>query len=66
MSEIAKDYQLKNKLRDKIKQKRVMRMNKAQKQNEINTYYDKLGVTPEQIKAMEKQLQKLKNNVPYR
>ena len=60
---------LKAKLCNKMNQKKVGRMNKHQKKKEMNKYCDQLGISPdqlEQFKALGEQLEKLKNNVPYR
>lgn len=61
--------ELKNKLKSKMEAKRAGRMNKQQKKNEMNKYFEELGIKPEevdQLKAIGKQLEKLKNNVPYK
>ena len=60
---------LKAKLRNRMNQKKLGRMNKHQKNQEVNKYCDQLGITSEQLEqfqALGKQLEKLKNNVPYR
>lgn len=60
---------LKEKLRSKINQKKLGRMNKNQKKEEVNKYCNQLGITSEQLEQFQslgKQLEKLKNNVPYR
>ena len=60
---------LKAKLRNRMNQKKLGRMNKHQKNQEVNKYCDQFGITSEQLEqfqALGKQLEKLKNNVPYR
>lgn len=60
---------LKAKLSEAMKRKKLGRMNKHQKKLEVDKYCDQLGITSEQIeqfKEMGKQLEKLKNSVPYR
>lgn len=56
---------LKEKLRQKMVQKRVGRLNNVQKKEQLDKYCNQIGITPEQLdqfKSMGKQLQKLKNN----
>lgn len=63
-----KRKRLKEKLRQKMEQKRVGRLNNGQKKEQLNKYCNQLGITPEQLeqfKSMGEQLQKLKNNNPY-
>ena len=63
-----KRKRLKEKLRQKMEQKRVGRLNNGQKKDQLNKYCNQLGITPEQLeqfKSMGEQLQKLKNNNPY-
>jgi len=63
-----KRKRLKEKLRQRMEQKRVGRFNKGRKKEQLNKYCNQLGITPEQMdqfKSMGEQLQKLKNNNPY-
>jgi len=57
---------LKAKLRQKMEQKRVGRLNKGQKKEQLDKYCGQLGITSNQLdkfKSMGEQLQKLKNNI---
>ena len=63
-----KRKRLKEKLRQRMDQKRVGRLNKGQKKEQLNKYCNQLGITAEQMdqfKSMGEKLQKLKNNNPY-
>lgn len=58
-----KRKRLKEKLRQKMEQKRVGRLNKGQKKEQLNKYCNQLGITPEQLdkfKSFSEQLQKTK------
>ena len=57
---------LKAKLRAKMDQKRVGRMSKKQQKVELDKYCKKMGVSAEQMKQMKDQIEKLKNNIPYK
>ena len=60
---------LKAKLHNKMNQKKIGRMDKYHKKQEVDKYCNQLGITPEQLEQFQslgKQLEKLKNNVPYR
>ena len=57
---------LKAKLRNKMNQKKLNRMSKSQKKQEVNKYCDQLGISSDQLEQVSKQLEKLKNNVPYK
>jgi len=60
-----KRKRLKQLLRQKMEQKRVGRLNKEQKKEQLNKYCNQLGITPEQLdqfKSMGEQLKNLKNN----
>lgn len=44
-----KRKRLKEKLRQKMEQKRVGRLNNGQKKEQLNKYCNQLGITPEQL-----------------
>ena len=58
-----KRKRLKEKLRQKMEQKRVGRLNKGQKKEQLNKYCNQIGITPEQlaqVKSMSEQITKTK------
>ena len=58
-----KRKRLKEKLRQKMEQKRVGRLNKGQKKEQLNKYCNQIGITPEQLdqfKSMSEQITKTK------
>ena len=52
---------LRDKLRQSIEAKKIGRMNKYKKNDEIEKYYKKLGVTPEQVAEFQQLMKKQQN-----
>lgn len=57
--EDQKQSSLKIKLKSKINQKKVGRMNNKQRQQQIDSYIKKMGLTPDQVNKMKEMF---KNN----
>lgn len=63
-----RDTKLRQKLREKIKQKQTGRMSNTQRQQEVDNFYKKLGVSEDEMKALQELTENFKkqnkNNVP--